>query len=255
MKRSLDKESIKSTSFYIVGLLAIIAIWIVSSIVINNDIVLPKFINVMKSLKDLFLDGNTYLTIGNTLLKLILSVAFGFVISFILGLLSYLFEGFSYFITPLIAILRTLPVASVSILLLLLIGNRQTPYFITLFVLIPVLYENILMSLKGINKGVIEEVKMMSNLTPYVLFNIYIPIIGPGLISGLISSIGLGLKVMVMAEFISQTPNTIGYELNQEKIFLNIDRVFAWTIVLIIFMIVVTYILKIVQKKAKINEA
>ena len=90
---------------------------------------------------------------------------------------------------------------------------------------------------------------MLSNVTPYIIYKVYLPIIGPYLISSIIASLGLGLKVMVMAEFISQTPKTIGYSLNEEKMFLEIDNVFAWTIILILFMLIVEFVLKFVQKK------
>lgn len=242
-------STIKKTSFYILGILFIIAIWVISSKIVNNDIVIPTFSSVVKSLGNLLKLKSTYVSILNTILKLLLVLVIGVVISSILALTSYKLNWFSNFISPLIALLRTVPVATISILLLLMIGNKKAPYYICLLVVIPILYEAFLASLKGINKGIIEEVRMLSGLTPYVIYKVYLPIIAPYSVSSIISTLGLGLKVMVMAEFISQTPNTIGYSLNEEKMFLEIGNVFSWTLILIVFVLIFEFILKLIQKK------
>ena len=59
----------------------------------------------------------------------------------------------------------------------------------------------------------------------------------------------LGLKVMVMSEFIAQPNNTIGYVMLQEKNFLEMDYVFAWTIILVVFVLLVEELLKIIKTK------
>lgn len=242
-------STIKRTSFYILGILFIILVWVFASIIVNNDIIIPSFKSVSESLLNLLKEGSTYLSILNTIIKLVVVLIVSVVLAFILAMISYRFEWFSSFVTPVITLLRTIPVATISIILLLMIGNKRAPYFICSLVVLPILYESFLASLKGISKGIIEETKMLSNVTPYIIYKVYLPIIGPYLISSIIASLGLGLKVMVMAEFISQTPKTIGYSLNEEKMFLEIDNVFAWTIILILFMLIVEFVLKFVQKK------
>ncbi len=245
----MKTSTIKKTSFYILGVLLIILIWIVSSYIIKNDIILPSFSSVTKSLGNMLISKDTYVNIINTILKLFLVIIIGVVTSFLLALLGYRFEAFNYFFSPFIALFRTVPVATISIILLLMIGNKKAPYFICLLVVLPILYEAFITSLKGINKSIIEETKMLSNITPFIIFKVYLPIISPYVLSAIVSTFGLGLKVMVMAEFISQTPNTIGYALNEEKMFLEMSNVFSWTIILIIFMLIIEFVLKMVQKR------
>ena len=248
VKNQMKHSTTKHYSFYILGILSIILVWVLLSHIINSDIILPTPINVLKSLVELLKNKTTYLAIGLTLLKLLIVIVIGVVVAFILSFLAYQFKWFSSYISPLIVMFRTIPVASISIILLMIIGNKNAPYYICLLVIVPILYEGFLSSLKGITKEIIEETKMLSSTSIYVISKVYIPIISPYMVSSIISSFGLGLKVMVMAEYISQTPNTIGYLLNQEKSFLEIDNVFAWTIILIIFMLIIEVILKAVQK-------
>jgi NitT/TauT family transport system permease protein len=90
---------------------------------------------------------------------------------------------------------------------------------------------------------------MLSNLNFRVAKEVYLPIVTPQILSTLVATIGLGLKVMVMSEFIAQPNNTIGYVMLQEKNFLEMDYVFAWTIVLVVFVLLVEELLKIIKTK------
>ncbi len=245
----MKNSTIKNYIFYCLGILVILLIWIGASYLINNDLVIPKVSDVLKALGQLLTSKKTYEAIFNTIYRIILALIIGFLIALILGTLSYFSKGFKAFITPFIALSRMMPVATIIIILLMIIGNKRSPYIITLLVIVPIIYENILVGLESIPKGITEEVKMLSGVNITVINKIYFPMIYPYMLSGIVSSFGLGLKVMVMAEFISQTARTIGYELNQEKVFLEIDKVFAWTLILIIFMLLVEVGLKLLQKQ------
>ena len=146
-------------------------------------------------------------------------------------------------------LMRTTPVAAVIIILLMIFGNIKSPYIITSLVILPIMYEGILVSFENIDQGIIDEVKMLSNLNFRVAKEVYLPIVTPQILSTLVATIGLGLKVMVMSEFIAQPNNTIGYVMLQEKNFLEMDYVFAWTIILVVFVLLVEELLKIIKTK------
>jgi ABC-type nitrate/sulfonate/bicarbonate transport system permease component len=48
---------------------------------------------------------------------------------------------------------------------------------------------------------------------------------------------------------VANTPNSIGYELNQAKSWLSMDLVFAWTIILVVIVILLDFILSKFIKK------
>lgn len=239
----------KNHSLYFLGIIFIIVLWWILSIVIKNDLVIPSIKNVLESLMNLLKTKKTYEIILNTIYRLIISLVIAFLVSFVLSLVSFLFKEMKEFLLPLITLIRTIPVATIIIILLMLVGNKNSPYIICMLVIVPIMYEANLNGFYSIDKGVLEEVKMQSKTNFLVIKDIYVPLVFPHLLSGIVASFGLGLKVMVMAEFIAQTPNTIGYILNQEKVFLEINNVFAWTIILIIFMMLVEVGLKIIQNR------
>jgi ABC-type nitrate/sulfonate/bicarbonate transport system permease component len=91
---------------------------------------------------------------------------------------------------------------------------------------------------------------MISNLNLRVIKDIYLPLTGPFILTSLLQSIGLGLKVLVMAEFISNSNNSIGYQIilymNSYK---DMSYVYAWGIILVVFIIIVDLLVKFIYKK------
>ena len=54
------------------------------------------------------------------------------------------------------------------------------------------------------------------------------------LIAAISTSFGIGWKVVIAAEVLSQPKYAIGTSLQNSKLYLNIDEVFAWTIIAIL---------------------
>ena len=146
--------------------------------------------------------------------------------------------------------MKTLPVAAIIIVLLVSVGRNNSPYFITGLVVLPLMYETTFIGIKSINKGITEEIKMDSNVNWLVVSKVFIPMTMPYILAGTIQSLGLGLKVMVMSEFITQPNLTIGAKMSEERVYQNLDNIFAWTIILVVFIFLVEYFLK----KIKLNE-
>ncbi|HKM29288.1 MAG TPA: ABC transporter permease subunit [Bacilli bacterium] len=247
------KKFITKINFWLLGgIIFIIVGWLLSAYLVDNSIVIPKISEVLASLGEMLQKKKTYLVIFNTASRLIITVALSFVIALLLSIISATLSGVKEFLKPLMTLMRTIPVAAIIIILLMIFGNIKSPYIITGLVILPIMYEGILVSFETIDQGIIDEVKMLSRLNFRVAKDIYIPIITPQILSTLVATIGLGLKVMVMAEFIAQPNDTIGYMMLQEKNFLEMANVFAWTIILIIFVLIVEQVLKII--KIKLNK-
>ena len=164
--------------------------------------------------------------------------------------LSKISFKFKAFVKPLFTLLKTLPVAVVVVLLLVVL-NENALYYIVAVVVLPIIFEATINALDSIDKNIIEEVKMDSTVTPYVIRKIYLPLTLPYIFTSLLQSFGLGLKVLVMAEFISNTKHSIGYEIMYYKDFANdMSYVYAWSIILIIFVIFVDSIINTLKKKS-----
>lgn len=222
------KKFITKINFWLFGgILFILLVWFFASRIVDNSIVIPKISEVLQALGSLLQTKQTYVVIFNTISRLILTVSISFVLALFCSILAGSITRVKDFLKPIMTLMRTTPVAAVIIILLMIFGNIKSPYIITSLVILPIMYEGILVSFENIDQGIIDEVKMLSNLNFRVVKEVYLPIVTPQILSTLVATIGLGLKVMVMSEFIAQPNNTIGYVMLQEKNFLEMDYVFA----------------------------
>ena len=93
------------------------------------------------------------------------------------------------------------------------------------------------------------SVDLDSNTNISVLSYIHLPLIKHNIYLSIIQSIGIGIKVLVVSEFIVNTKNSIGEALINEKNMMNYDNVFAYSIFLVIIISFIEYS----TKKIKLN--
>ncbi|MGD9886424.1 MAG: ABC transporter permease [Bacilli bacterium] len=223
--------------YFLSGLLLLFIIWIVSSMFVQNDLVIPSFQAVVKAFQKMVLAKTTWMSLGNTLFNLVLAILICFIIALILSLLVINIKPLEVFLSPLFAVLRTVPIIAVIVVLLIVFGNQKSPSLITGFVLLPILYEQYLTTFKTTQPALIDDLSLLGASKWQTLMYVYFPLSKPVITSSLIQALGLGLKAMVMAEFIAQPKNTVGYQIMQSVTTLDTASVFAWTIILIIFVL------------------
>lgn len=234
--------------FFILGIVFIVVIWFLLSKVENN-ILVPSIYDVINKAKEIILEIDNIKLIFFTLLKLLTVLSISFIIGFIIGVFAYKYTIIKSFVSPIMAFMRTIPVASFVVILLIVIGNSLTPIIITMFVLIPICYESTYLSLVTIDKEYIEETKMITNINLKVIIILFIPMTMRSIISILLSSLGLGLKVLIMSEVITQGEDTIGGKIQLSRSWLDYTSVFAWTLILILLVLIIEEVIKIIKNK------
>ncbi|MFA5544003.1 MAG: ABC transporter permease subunit [Bacilli bacterium] len=156
-------------------------------------------------------------------------------------------RAFNGFISVIVSIIKTLPIATIIVIILIMFGGAKSPLIITGFVVFPLQYEAIYTSFKSVDKNLIDDLKTLTSLNFTVLKDVLIPINLPFILSAIIASFGLGFKVMVMAEFITQPKNTIGMQLLYNKDMLEMTSVFAWTVLIVVLVIIFDVLVKKVK--------
>ena len=84
--------------------------------------------------------------------------------------------------------------------------------------------------------------------------SIHIPLTFPHIISGIIAAFGMGLKVMVMSEVIMNPNNSIGQLIGLYSSTGDISIVIAYSLLLLLIVIVIDYILKYFNKRINLIE-
>ena len=237
-------------TYFILGVLFVFVIWGLGKVYYNNDYIVPGIEQTVSSLIKLLMDGYTYKVLLYTFFRLLISVIICLLIAVILALLSKISYKFQTFIRPIITLCKTLPIAVLIVLLLVMLKNNAL-YYIVGVVVLPLIYEVTINGLESIDKNIVDEVKMISDINFEVVKKVYLPLTLPCVFTSLLQSFGLGLKVLVMAEFISNAKHSIGYEIMLYKDHYNdMSYVYAWSIILIVFVLIVDYLVNIAHKKS-----
>lgn len=236
--------------YYILGIGLLFLIWGIGNIIVSNDYLVPSIASSFGALFDLFGDGHTYKVLGHTLFRLLLSLLICGFLGFFLAMFSSMNLRVRAFFKPIMVLLKTLPLVVVITLILVMLKDDSAVYYITSVVILPIIYEACLNGFDSVDPNVINAVKIDSKIGFIVYFKMLVPLAMNHIITGFIQSIGLGLKVLVMAEFLAQPKYSIG----DEFIFyrdnaVKMNYVYAWSIILIAFVLFVEYIVSILKKK------
>jgi NitT/TauT family transport system permease protein len=105
----------------------------------------------------------------------------------------------------------------------------------------PIIYQGTLHGLESINPELIDVIKLEQRHMFALVFGFYLPEIKASIFLAFLQSFGLGIKVLVMAEYLAQTKNSMGNELYLAKVNLLYDEVFAWTLILIAISLILEY--------------
>ena len=151
--------------------------------------------------------------------------------------------------------MRSTPLAVLSIFIFLLL-DKIAPYVITILVILPVAIEGITTAISNIDKNLLDDAKLNSPSIFKTIIYVYIPLIKNYLIMVFVQIFGLGIKVMVMGEFICYTKNSIGKELSVLKYINELPDLISWGIIIVLLVAIIEFIIKkIVQRQQRlINE-
>ena len=218
--------------------------------VVDNDILIVGPVQVIKCLVGMLGTGEFYKTLGVSVLRITAGVLTGFLLGFFLAQVARRFNIIEEFLQPLVACLKSIPVASFVILVLIWAGNSKLAYVISSLVSFPISYLNILGGLKNTDAKLLEVGSVYKMSYMKQMKYIYLPAIIPQILTTLELTIGMGFKSGVAAEVIGQSLLSIGNEMYRAKIYLETDHLLAWTFMVIIVSKLVEILFKLIVKKS-----
>ncbi len=208
--------------------------WQAAALWIDSRIFLPSPLDVLQSLKGLLVSPEFFHSIAFSLGN----IARGFLLGILFGSLFAVAASASEFLRTFFAlpvrILQATPVASFTILALLWMDSRQLSVLISFFMVLPVIYTNVLTGILETDKELLEMAKVFRVRSHLKVRYLYLPAVLPYLVSACSLAAGLAWKSGVAAEVIGVAKNSIGNHLYQAKIYLEIPELFAWTAVTIV---------------------
>jgi len=237
----------------ITGIVFVFALWWFLSFIINSTL-FPGPLRTFEELGTLLAKQSTYLAVGGTLLRLGLAFLISFLAAFILGTISGLFKPLKVFLSPLIIVLKTIPTAALILIMICLLLPKQALLIVVFLVMFPILYESVVSGIENIDDSVLMALRIDAKVYGLKsIFKVIIPMSSPYILLGIIQSIGLGMKVSIMAEVLVGNPRIpgLGIILHDGYQYAYMPQVFAVALIAIVLIGLVDTGLSFAKKKLK----
>lgn len=215
-----------------------IVLWQLLSMVISEEILLVSPLSALKKLLELIFMKGYWISIFSSLWKISLGLLLSILIGGILAILSFRFSIFKEVVNPAISFLRSIPVASFVIFLLVWINSSYLSIYIGFFMGMPIIFENVYTGIVSVDKNLLEMADSFKVSFEKRFKYIYKIKILPYLRAGILTASGLIFKAGIAAEIIGLQRNSIGENLYNAKIYLNMPELFAWTITILVLSMV-----------------
>lgn len=225
---------------FIINCLAIffwLVVWQFIGYFLSNKLLLPMPITVIKEFISLIGKEGFYISVINSLLRIVLGFFIASIFAIILSILSYNFTIIKILMGPLISFIKSTPVASIIIVALVWIRSENLSIFISFLMVLPTIYINMVKGLENTDIKLLEMATVFKVSRYKKIRYIYIPAIKPYFVAASSVALGFSWKAGIAAELIGLPSNTIGEALYKSKIYLNTPELFAWTLLIILISI------------------
>lgn len=228
-------------------------IWQIGAMLVHNSILLAGPLEVVEELLGDMQKISFYQTVFMSLLRIMMGFLLGLTMGILFGIAAFFRPFLEEILAPVVSLLKSIPIASFVVLILIWTGSRNLSVFISVLVVFPNVYLHTIMGMKNTDKKLLEMANVFQMSKGKQFNYIYMPAMLPFLISCIEISIGMSFKSGVAAEVIGTPAFSFGEKLYMAKIHLNTAGVFSWTLVVIVVSYgmekLILYLIRRIKKK------
>ena len=211
-----------------------LCLWILLAVLVDQELLLPSPLRVLRTLLQLASGADFWLTILNSLARILSGMLIGTLLGVVLAVLTHWSTVCRALLSPFMSLVKSTPVASFIILALIWLGRGVVPLFITALMILPVVWANVSQGLAA-QDAKLQEMALVFRLPrARVLRALTLPTVLPYFRSALCSALGLGWKAGVAAEVLTVPQRSVGRMIYESKLYLETPELFAWTLTVIL---------------------
>ena len=211
-----------------------LVIWQLAAMKLNSDIILVSPIDTVKRLGGLAAESVFWKSILFSAGRVLLGFAIGLAAGTVLALVSSKVKFLRMLFSPLISAMKSIPVASFTILALIWIGSKNLSVLVSFLICVPIVCANMLEGMDRLDPKLSEMADVLRIPLWRRFVGVYLSQLLPFFRSASRLAIGLCWKSGVAAEVIGIPNGSIGEKLYKSKVYLETADLFAWTITVIL---------------------
>lgn len=215
------------------------------------DYILPQINDVVMRIVELFVDPDQRWDWLATVIRIMIGLITAFVVGTIAGLAMGKSQKLTNILMPYMQVIQGIP--SLAWVMIAIIWFQSVEIRIW-FLLLMVTLTGFAFQANDSYRAVPAELRdMAKSLRPRrgrldMFRTVTLPAIIPDLLTAWKINLGLGTRVVLIAEFAGATIG-VGYQLRMEQQFFRMDGVLAWTASLVIFVLIVQKIIEFIERR------
>jgi len=240
-----------------IGLMAAVfwlAVWTIGAFVANQNLLMPLPYpwDVAVSLWELLGYGAFWADVGMSLLRIVTGFSLAVLVGVLLAVLTTRFRLLNTLFSPILSVIRAVPVASFIFLAFLWISADSMPTFIAFLMVVPLVWENVRQGVVATDHRLLEMAQVFRLSRSSRFHRIWLPSVGPYLQAALSTGFGFAWKSGVAAEIICTTGRSIGAQIAASKSTLNYAEVFACTVVVVVLSVTLEWLVHRVFRERRV---
>jgi len=216
----------------------LVGLWWIAGLA-SPPYIFPRPDRVFERIWELLQSGDLIANLLTTLGRVAAGFAIAVLIGVPLGILLGSNRAVGEFFEPILPVMNTVSSAIWAIFAIMWFGlSPITPIFVVLMTALPLIATNVWQGTQAVNADFVELARALRFSRAKTLAKVYVPSILPYFFSGARLAFGFGWRVSLVAETLGASSG-VGYRLRQASDLIQIDQVFAWTVVQIAMMLAI----------------
>lgn len=227
-------------------------VWELAARRIANTILLVSPLQTLTALWKLATEPSFWSSVLFSFVRITAGFLLALVTGILLAVLSWLCPLIEELISPVLRLIKAIPVASFIILALLWVSSRSLSVLISFLMVLPIVYTNLLAGIRETSQELLEMAQVFRISLARRLRYLYLPAVLPYLLSACSVGLGLCFKSGIAAEIIGLPSGSIGEKLYEAKLYLMTPELFAWTFVIVVISFLLEFlVIRIVRLLVK----
>lgn len=216
-----------------------LAVWQVGSMLLkamypHGALLLPAPVAALLCLFELAVTAAFWSAVARSCVHILGGFLISCVAAVLFAALAAAYRRAEELLSPLVAAIKAVPVASFIILALVWLDSRHLALFISALMVFPPVYLNTLEGIRRADKSLLEMARVFRVPFARTVRGIYLPQVLPYFRAAVSTALGLCWKAGTAAEVIGLSAGTIGERLYTAKIYFETPELFAWTAVIVL---------------------
>ena len=225
-------------------------VWQVCALLVGRELILPAPLTVLERLGVLAKTGAFWQTALASLWRIVIGLAWGTAAGVALAVLTSASRWADTLLSPAIRVVRSTPVASFILLVLLWTTRGAVPPVISGLMVLPVVWENVRRGIAQCDPKLLELARACRFSRWKTARLVYLPAALPHFFSALTTAAGLAWKSGVAAEVLCLPRPAIGTQIYETKLYLETPDLFAWTLTVIALSLVLERLVRLLLRRA-----